>query len=313
MLDSAHDLFSSVLSSASTVDARASHLTESGRQQDAAARGPEASSFDKEADDLPRGGAVAELEFPEQVGAVHAKTFEVEGSATIVIVVMLQTHAVVVELAEPSTSTSAAPGWSIGQRLVVPVAEGQLPLAAISNAPGRAAHAVIALPGRQHGHVQIVHLPLSKNRKTVAAGPSAIFVAHTSPLSSIALSSCGSLLATTSEKGTLLRICSILGGSDRSARKPGEGPSTNRTPLGTALVRELRRGLDTAKIHDVRFSPDARFIAAASETGSIRFFSLEARPSQASSALSSGRNGSGREQSRPRRSRCAASARLRRW
>ena len=217
-----------------------------------------------------QGAAVVELEFGERVTGVHVKAFRDSSSTEFnrfAIVAILETKAAVFEVFEPAKATEK-PGWQIQQRLVTNVVRTRhsLGLAAISSVKGRRDAAMIALPGKQPGHVQLSVLPFKGDTSSPTAGPSTIIAAHTTSLTSIALSSCGSLLATTSEKGTLIRVWSTLSVS--------ESANGMRTKLGATLVRELRRGLDTALIHDVRFCPDGSSLAAASETGTIHFFSL---------------------------------------
>ena len=219
---------------------------------------------------------VAEFEFGEDVRAVHAKSFKNPSSdgLFVLLVCVLKSKVAILEIGD---FAGTGESWSVRQRLVLNVVDTTLGLGAISGVKGRPGLAAIALPGKQLGHVQVVVLNISagglKQSSESSHGPSTMIAAHTSPLSSIALSACGSLLATTSAKGTLMRVWSVLTGSAGPASK--SQASANRTKVGAVLIRELRRGLDTAKIHDVRFSPDSRYVAAASETGTIHFFSLQ--------------------------------------
>jgi len=79
-----------------------------------------------------------------------------------------------------------------------------------------AANNVLALPGLSKGHVRLELYDLRK---------STVITAHESDVAMLALSADGSLLATASDKGTLLRIFSTHTG---------------------ALQKELRRGVDRA-------------------------------------------------------------------
>ncbi|KAA1101247.1 hypothetical protein PGT21_012932 [Puccinia graminis f. sp. tritici] len=136
---------------------------------------------------------------------------------------------------------------------------------------------LLVFPGRQSGKVQIVHLPLfepdrpasssssgrisdrtSADRRQHPPYPStAILVAHTTPLASLAITPCGKLIATASVTGTLIRIWNA-----KSA----------------ALVRELRRGTDGAEIWGLRFRPDGLAICATSDKGTIHVWSLAEKP-----------------------------------
>jgi WD40 repeat protein len=112
---------------------------------------------------------------------------------------------------------------------------------ALSTSPGST---LLALPGRQPGHVQLVHLspcplPPSSSLNTLppsstTAFRSPIILAHTHPLSTLRCDPSGSHLLTTSERGTLLRVWDA-----------GKG----------RLDRELRRGVDRAEMWGVQFEP----------------------------------------------------------
>ena len=81
----------------------------------------------------------------------------------------------------------------------------------------------------------------------------ALINAHESSISYLCLNSDGSLIATASDKGTLIRIF--------------------KTDDGTFL-QELRRGKDKAEIHSICFSPTSKFVASSSDKGTIHIWSL---------------------------------------
>jgi len=123
---------------------------------------------------------------------------------------------------------------------------------------------LLVFPGRQPGKVQVVHLPVFQPDQSVPlpADPSrrqppypstAILVAHTTPLASLAITPCGKLIATASVTGTLIRIWNTK---------------------TSALIRELRRGTDGAEIWGLRFRPDGLAICASSDKGTIHVWSL---------------------------------------
>lgn len=121
---------------------------------------------------------------------------------------------------------------------------------------------MLALPGRQVGQVQLVRLsPCPASTEPSSARQSAsypivhIFLAHSSQLRTLTLSTTGSLLATSSLKGTLLRVFSTHSKS---------------------LVRELRRGSDNADVWSVCFSDPERGIklACSSDKGTIHVWNL---------------------------------------
>lgn len=150
---------------------------------------------------------------------------------------------------------------------------------------------LLAFPGRQVGHVQLIRLPrlrppdepLSPPAKLDARANSStpppypiihIFLAHSSPLRTLTLSSTGSLLCTSSNKGTLLRVFSTNGNKN--------------------LIRELRRGTDQADIWSIAFlHPDkGEMIACASDKRTVHVWKvgdLTLPPSVGSASASSSR------------------------
>ncbi|KAK9900096.1 hypothetical protein P389DRAFT_7826 [Cystobasidium minutum MCA 4210] len=141
-----------------------------------------------------------------------------------------------------------------------------LGLASIATTTGST---LLAFPGRQVGHVQLIRLPRLEassqasrpaprvNSRAISNSPPPypiihIFQAHSSPLRTLTLSRTGSLLCTSSNKGTLLRVFPTTG-SNKS------------------LIRELRRGTDQADIWSVAFlNPDkGEMIACASDKRTV--------------------------------------------
>ncbi|KAK0190969.1 SVP1-like protein 2 [Armillaria mellea] len=126
---------------------------------------------------------------------------------------------------------------------------------------------LLAIPGRQMGHVQLVHLPPCvppkpkgppldvphKPPPPLTKHPVSIIAAHTSALTTLTLPPSGRLLATTSSRGTLVRIWDSLTGK---------------------LVRELRRGTDKADIFGVAFRPDEEELCVWSDKGTVHVFTL---------------------------------------
>lgn len=129
---------------------------------------------------------------------------------------------------------------------------------------------LLAIAGRQLGHVQLVHLPPcpppllreppphSSPRKPPpppAKHPIAVIAAHTTALTALSLPPSGRLLATTSSRGTLVRVWDALTGK---------------------LMREFRRGTDKAEIYGVAFRPDERELCVWSDKGTVHVFTLAA-------------------------------------
>jgi WD40 repeat protein len=84
---------------------------------------------------------------------------------------------------------------------------------------------MLAFPGRQRGHIQLVDLADAKR------APSLI-VAHAGTLACLSMSMDGSKVASASEKGTLIRVFDTETGK---------------------LLNELRRGSERAEIHRCAF------------------------------------------------------------
>jgi WD40 repeat protein len=259
----------------------------------AKAERPKASSSSTEHQShiLRKGREVAQLEFGEAIKGICVRTFEIASNkldnttrplkrAATLLVVILNTKAIVFELgphlkfdsdSQKTEEQVDRERWGIRQRLVVEIQAG-LKKGLASLAPVHGSNcALLALPGRQTGHVQLISIALSQTSRTSVrssiAGASTIIAAHTNAISSITLSDNGKLLCTSSARGTLLRIWSTL--SNPSSSNKGIGS------LSTSLVGELRRGSDSAKIWSVSFSPDGQYLAAGSDKGTIHFFTLQ--------------------------------------
>ncbi|KAJ7742496.1 SVP1-like protein 2 [Mycena maculata] len=127
---------------------------------------------------------------------------------------------------------------------------------------------LLAIPGRQVGHVQLIHLPpcvpptpigppsSSPPRKPPpppTKHPVSIIAAHTTALTTLSVPPSGRLLATTSSRGTLVRTWDAVTGK---------------------LVREFRRGTDKAEIFGVAFRPDERELCVWSDKGTVHVFNL---------------------------------------
>ena len=97
----------------------------------------------------------------------------------------------------------------------------------------------------QKGHVRVELYDLKKTT---------FIIAHEANLSCIELNSEGTLLATASEKGTLVRIFNTNTGD---------------------LLQELRRGVDKAEIYSISFHPASLWLALSSDKGTIHIFSLK--------------------------------------
>lgn len=130
---------------------------------------------------------------------------------------------------------------------------------------------VLACPGTRRGQVRIELYGL---RRTTFVD------AHDSALGALALSVDGRLLATASERGTVIRLfdtrgVTIGGGNNAGSSSSGGGPSgggaatavSSSTPL-----REFRRGVDRATISCLTFSLDSAWLGCASDHGTVHVF-----------------------------------------
>jgi WD40 repeat protein len=107
---------------------------------------------------------------------------------------------------------------------------------------------LLGFPGKKPGYIQLIELSRTENSN------SAIIPAHNSALSCLAMSPDGKLVASTSIKGTLVRVFDCDSGT---------------------LLHELRRGADQAEIWTLNFSHDSRKLCAGSDKGTIHIFNLD--------------------------------------
>ena len=104
---------------------------------------------------------------------------------------------------------------------------------------------VLAFPYESKGKVRIV------NFNSLAQPP--IITAHESKIACLCVNRNGTLLATSSDKGTLVRIFDVKDGK---------------------LLIELRRGAKNAEINCIIFDENNKHVACASGTGTVHIFSI---------------------------------------
>eukprot|EP00918_Siedleckia_nematoides_P076507 GHVU01167226.1.p1 GENE.GHVU01167226.1~~GHVU01167226.1.p1 ORF type:complete len:349 (+),score=33.92 GHVU01167226.1:17-1063(+) len=110
---------------------------------------------------------------------------------------------------------------------------------------------LMVFPGRKCGSVQL--LDISVIEQNQSASPITIN-AHQSDIACLALNQQADMVATASKKGTLIRIF------DTNSRKQ---------------LIELRRGTDTAMLYSINFSPNAAFLCASSDKGTVHIFAIK--------------------------------------
>lgn len=111
---------------------------------------------------------------------------------------------------------------------------------------------ILAFPGRTVGQIQLVDIsPEGQEKNSVS-----IIKAHKSKIRCILLNRSGTLIASASETGTIIRVHST---------------ST------TALLYEFRRGLDRAMITSMKFSHDDTNLAVLSDKNTLHVFTMGPR------------------------------------
>lgn len=201
------------------------------------------------------GKEVAELEFKSQVRGLASRRGW--------LAVALRRRVVAFQIGGPANGIKKYAEYETG--------DNPRGLLAMATAPRST---LLAIAGRQLGHVQLIHLPPCPepksrnpppNIKPVPQKPPAAtstthtsksttpIIAHSTALTTLTLTASGRLIATTSSKGTLVRIWDTSTGMK---------------------VKELRRGTDKAEIYGVAFRPDEKEVCVWSDKGTIHVFSL---------------------------------------
>lgn len=110
---------------------------------------------------------------------------------------------------------------------------------------------LMVFPGYKTGSVQILNLATTEQK--VSSAPVTIN-AHQNELSCLAINQQGTLIATASVKGTLIRIWDSL---------------------QRVMLVELRRGSDPAILYCINFSPGDEWLCCSSDKGTVHVFALQ--------------------------------------
>uniref|UniRef100_A0A0V0GEV0 Uncharacterized protein n=1 Tax=Triatoma dimidiata TaxID=72491 RepID=A0A0V0GEV0_TRIDM len=110
---------------------------------------------------------------------------------------------------------------------------------------------LLVYPGHKIGTVQLVDL--SNTEAGVSSTPVTLN-GHQNELACLAINQQGTLIATASTKGTLIRVWDTL---------------------KRRLLVELRRGTDPATLYCINFSKDSEFLCCSSDKGTIHIFALK--------------------------------------
>lgn len=104
---------------------------------------------------------------------------------------------------------------------------------------------VLAVPSNKNGEIQVTHF--DQNNKTF------LVQSHLGDVTAVALNHEGTLLATASNKGLVIRIFNAENGQ---------------------LIQELRRGTDRADIYSLTFDLVSKYIGVSSDKGTIHLFTV---------------------------------------
>lgn len=124
------------------------------------------------------------------------------------------------------------------------------------------------------GHDGVTNLPASKTSSSVSIAPTNV-PAHQTDIACVALNRSGTLLATASKKGTLIRIFRTISRESSSSVGAVANGSSKYNPLAPVKIAEFRRGMDTAMVHCIQFSPDSEYVLVSSDKGTVHIFALK--------------------------------------
>ncbi|CCA68972.1 related to ATG18-Phosphatidylinositol 3,5-bisphosphate-binding protein [Serendipita indica DSM 11827] len=196
-----------------------------------------------------RGSTICELLFPSSILAVklNRKTLVIVLETEIYIYDISNMKLLhVIETAPNPEAICALSPSSENSYLAYPstVPSGALPTASASSSASTSTS--------QTGDVLI----FSTATKTVAN----VIQAHKAPISFLSINSTGTMLATSSDKGTVIRVWSLP---------------------GAEKLYQLRRGTREVRIHSITFNAMSTLLAVSSAHDTVHIFKLESREGQA--------------------------------
>lgn len=113
---------------------------------------------------------------------------------------------------------------------------------------------LLCFPGHRVGSIQVLDLTNSEP----GASSSPVYVnAHENEIAYLAMNQQSTLLATASQKGTLIRVFDTT------------------SPYRIYKIVELRRGSDVATLYCLNFSHNSEFLCASSDKGTVHIFALK--------------------------------------
>ena len=167
---------------------------------------------------------------------------------------------------------------------------------------------VLACPSTQRGQVRVELYGL---RRTTFVD------AHESALGALALSVDGSLLATASERGTVIRLYDTRGvtvgggrvlssSSASSSLSANNGSGSTTTSVSSSVpLKEFRRGVERATISCLTFSLDSCWLGCASDHGTVHIFQAQ-DPNNSTNNYSSTTNSSSSNNNRSNKPRSSS-------
>mmetsp|Transcript_8929 Transcript_8929/g.13133 ORF Transcript_8929/g.13133 Transcript_8929/m.13133 type:complete len:570 (+) Transcript_8929:214-1923(+) len=141
---------------------------------------------------------------------------------------------------------------------------------------------VLACPSVSRGQVRVELYGLRK---------SVLIDAHENPLAALSLTVDGSLLATASERGTVIRLFET-GAQIHHLHPHSNGNSDGHSPSAAGTpIREFRRGVERATVSCLSFSLNGCWLGCASDRGTVHIFKVseEDRPDHDTRGSSGGK------------------------